>query len=287
MERQIRKKWHMIYKSCQRIYVPVMQVLKGEANDILICRDAILGRNNYYTVLVIHGHETVKRLLRVMERSCRGCQCCVELFWQDDAYCAVFPYVKERYLKSFYMPAQMTAKTRAEICENLVLACMLSKLPYPLLYLALLQEQIHLRADHSVEPGYTVELDELDETVGEGECARQCTAVLRELLAPGKGRESMAYRFFMKKWDYETFDSLYRDLRLVKGTLHRRGRLSEWRLFFKNHQNGLLRGVRILCTGVMILALICLLSRAVWGEIPFLRILVNHFRVIGTQSLAG
>lgn len=277
----------MIYKSSLRAYVPVMQVLKGEANDILICRDAVSQWNNYYTVLVIHNHEIVKRLLRVMEQSGQGCRCCVELFQQDDVYCAVFPHVKERYLKSFYMPAQIASQACGEICENLILACMLSRLPYPLLYLALSQEQMHLRTDHSVEPGYTIELDELDETVGEGECARQCAAVLRELLKPGKGRESIAYRLFMRKWDYETFDSLYRDLRLVKGTFNRQGRLTELRLLFQNHQKGLFRILRILCIGVMILALASLLSRAVWGEIPFLRILVNHFRVIGTQSLSG
>lgn len=277
----------MIYKSNQRLYVPVMQVLKGEANDILICRDAASERNHYYTFLVIHDHEIVKRLLRVMEQSCHGCQCCVELFLQDDVYCAVFPHVKERYLKSFCMPAQIALKTRGEICENLVLACMLSGLPYPLLYLALQQEQVHLRKDHSVELGYTIELDELDETIGEGECARQCAMTLRELLEPGKGRESMAYRFLMRKWDYETLGSLYRDFRLVKGTLKRQSRLTELRLLFQNYKNVLFRFLRILCIGVMILALVSLLSRAVWGEIPFLRILVNHFRMIGTESLVG
>lgn len=277
----------MIYRSNKMTYVPVMQVLKGEANDIFICRDAVSGQKNYYTFLVIHDHEIVKRLLRVMERSCHGCQCCVEIFQQDDVYCAVFPHVRERYLKSFYMPAQITSKTRGEICENLILACMLSRLPYPLLYLALEQEQVHLRKDNSVELGYTVELDELDEKTGERECARQCAMALRELLEPGKGRESIAYRFFMKKWDYETFGSLYRDLRLVKGTLQRQGRLAQLRLLFQNYQKGLLRFLRIICIGVMILAMISLLSRAVWGEIPFLRILVNHFRVIGTESLVG
>lgn len=275
----------MIYKSNKRTYAPVMEVLKGDANDILICRDIDSERKNDYTFLVIHDHEIVKRLLCVMERSSHGCECCLEIFQQDDVYCAVFPHVKERYLKSFYMPAQITSKTCEIICENVILSCMLSGLPYPLLYLVLEQEQLHLRKDHSVELGYAVELDELDEKIGEGDCAGQCAMVLRELLKLGKRKESIAYRFFMKKWDYETFGSLYRDFRLVKGTLHRQGRIAELRLLYLSHRNSLFRILRILCIGMIFLALVSLLSRAMWGGLPFLRILVNHFRVIGTESL--
>lgn len=151
----------MIYQSDKTVYASVMEVLKGDANDILICRDALSESKRYYTLLVIHDHEIVKRLLCVLERSSHGYECCVEIFQQGDVFCAVFPHVKERHLKSFYMPAQFTSETCGRICENLILACMLSKLPYPLLYLALGQEQLHLRKDDSVEPGYTIELDEL------------------------------------------------------------------------------------------------------------------------------
>lgn len=276
-----------MYRSDHMTYEPVMVVLQGEVNDILICRDAVSERNHYYTFLVIHDHEIMKRLLSVMEQSVHGFACCVEIFQQGNVYCAVFPHVKERFLKSFYMPAQFSLQTCGEICENLILACMLSKLPYPLLYLALEQEQVHLRKDYSVELGCGVELDELNEEIGEGECARQCARVIRELLEPGKRRESMAYRLFMKKWDYKTFGSLYRDLRLVKGTLHKRGRLANLRLFLRSHRHNMFQLLRIVCMGVIALALVSLVSRVIWGEIPFLRIFVNHFQVIGTESLTG
>lgn len=277
----------MIYRSDKMTYVPVMEVGKGDANDIFTCRDAISGRKNYYTLLVIHDHGIVKRLLCVMEQSTHGYECCVEIFAQGDVYCVVFPHVKERYLKSFYMPAQITSETCGEICENLILACMLSKLPYPLLYLALEQRQMHLLKDQSVELGCTVVLDELDEEIGERECAGQCAGVIRELLEPGKGKESMAYRFFMKKWDYEDLGALYRDMRLVKRIMKKRGKLTGLWLLIRSRRDGLLKLLHVLCIGVMLLALIILLFRAVWGEIPFLRILVNHFKVIGTESLTG
>lgn len=277
----------MIYRSDKTAYVPVMQVLRGKVNDILICRDARAEWESYYTLLVIYDHGTVKRLLHVFEQSAYGYACCVEIFQQGNVYCAVFPYVKERYLSSFYMPARIPLKTCGTVCENLILACMLSKLPYPLLYLALEQEQLHLRRDYSVEPGYTIDLDELDEAVGEKECARQCAALLRELLAPEKGRENMGYRLFMKKWDHSSLDGLYRDMRLVKKTMGKRGRLAGLRLFLKSRRDGLRRLLWIVCIAAILLAAVCLLSRAVWGEIPFLRILVNHFKVIGTESLIG
>lgn len=275
----------MTYQSEKTVYFPVMEVLKGEANDILICRAAVSGWEAYYTLLVIHSHEIVRRLLCVMEQSDYGKECCEEVFQQGDEYCAVFPYVKERQMKNFYMPAQISPEEQGVICENLILACMLSKLPYPLLYLALEQEQLHLRKDYSVEPGCTIELDELDEKIGERECARQCAALLRELLKPESGEGSMAYRLLQKKWDYETFISLYRDMRLVKGTLKRQGRLVRLRLLLQSRREGVFWLFRLICVGVMFLALVCLLSRAAWGELPFLRLWVNHFKMIGTLSL--
>lgn len=277
----------MTFQSNKTTYVPVMKVLRGEANDILICRDALSEREDYYTLLAIHDHEIVKKLLCVMERSSRGKECCEEVFWQGDVFCAVFPHVKERYLKSFYMPAQITLETCGKICENLILACMLSKLPYPLLYLALAQGQIHLRKDYAIEPGYTIELDELTEKIGERECAGQCAGVLRELLEPVKGRENMAYRFFMRKWEYEDFGVLYRDMRLIRRIMKKEGRFTGLWLFFKSRQDTMCKLLRAACMAMIFLALLCLLSRAVWGEIPFLRIFVNHFTMIGTQSLAG
>lgn len=277
----------MTYRSDKRIYVPLMKVLNGGANDIVICRDVFSGSENDYTLLVIHDHEIVKRLLCVMERSSHGYECCEEIFQQGDVVCAVFPHVKERYLKRFYMPAQITLETCGEICENLILGCMLSQLPYPLLYLALEQEQLHLRQDHRIEPGYAIELDELNEEIGEKECAALCASVLRELLEPVKGRESMAYRFFMKKWDYDDFGALYRDMRLVKRVMRRRGKCVELWLFLKSRRDGMFQLLRTVCMAMILLALFCLLSRAVWGEIPFLRIFMNHFKTIGTQSLIG
>lgn len=277
----------MIYQSDKTVYAPVMEILKGDANDIFICRDAMSERESYYTLLVIHDHEIVRRLFCVMEQAAYGYAGCVEIFQQGDVCCAVFPYVKERLLKHFYLPAQISPETCGTICENLILACMLSRLPYPLLYLALEQEQLHLRKDYSVEPGYTVELEELNEKIGEKECARQCALLLRDLLKPTRERETMAYRLFMKKWDYESFGSLYRDMRLVKRTLHKQGMLAGLRQRLRSRQEGLLKLLRIICLGMIFLALGCLLVRAVWGELPFLRILVNHFKVIGTQSLTG
>lgn len=275
----------MIYRSGQTAYAPVMEVLRGDANDILICRDAVSESKRYYTLLAIHDHEIVRQLLCVLEQSSHGGECCLEVFWQGDVFCAVFPHVKERCLRSFYMPAQFTVKTCYVICENLILACMLSKLPYPLLNLALAQEQLHLRKDYSVALGYTLELDELDVEIGEKECARQCAALLRELLKPAKGEGNMAYRLFMKKWDYETFDSLYRDMKLVGKTLRKQGRIARLRLLIFSRRKELFLLLRAACMGIILLALMCLLCRAVWGELPFLRVFVNHFKVIGTESL--
>lgn len=277
----------MIYQSNKMVYAPVMEVLKGNVNEVLICRNAFSEQRSYYTLLVIHDHGIVKRLFSAIEQSKHGYTCCVEIFQQGDVYCAVFPYVKERRMQSFYMPAQVSLETCGKICENLILSCMLSKLPYPLLYLVLEQEQLHLLKDDNVELGCTIDLSELDEKIGEKECVRQCAVVLRELLKVRKDKENTAYQLFNRRWDYESFGSLYRDMRLVKRTMKRHKRLTRLRMIFQSRLEGMSKLLRVICMGMIALALLSLLSRAMWGEIPFLRVFVNHFKAIGTESLTG
>lgn len=79
----------------------------------------------------------------------------------------------------------------------------------------------------------------------------------------------MAYRLFMKKWDYETFDSLYRDMRLVGKTIREQGRIAGLRLLILSRRKELFLLLRAVCMGIILLALMCLLCRAVWGRFPF------------------
>lgn len=280
----------MIYQSERITYHPVMTVSRGKVNDILICRDAGSDRDSYYTLLVLKDHETVKKLIRVMEASPNGYESCLDFFQYENEYCMAFPHVKERKLWDFYMAEQFTLETCMEICENLVLQCMLSKLPFPLLYLAIRQEQLHLLKDNNVELGYTLDLTDLDEAVGEKECVGEVALLVREMLQEKNENRNMGYRLLEMKIpreDYSTLQELYRDLRLTRKASKKRTIVRKFRLWWQDGQSKLFRGFLIFCLILLIFTVACFISKAIWGDVPFLRILFNHFKVIGTESLVS
>ena len=276
----------MIYRSARVNYEPVMTIFRGEVNDILICRDAGTIRNCFYTVLVLKDHKTVKKLIRVMESSEHGYDSCLDFFQDQNQYCLVFPHVQERKLQDFYMAGQFPLDTCMKICENLVLQCMLSKLPYPLLFLVLRQRQIHLLKDYNVEFGYTVDLKELDENTGE----KACAVLLRELLQKKKTRRNTEYQLLSMKIpreSYQNFQQLYRDLRLSDRAGKKKSLFRRLKLWWRDEQNGWFRFLLIICTILLIFTMACFISRVIWGDVPFLRVLHNHFKVIGTESLVS
>ncbi len=280
----------MIYQSERLTYHPVMTVYHGKANDILICRDANSDRDSFYTLLVLKDHETVKKLIRVMEASAHGYESCLDFFQYENEYCVAFPHVKERRLEDFYMAAQFSLESCMEICENLVLQCMLSKLPYPLLYLVIRQEQIHLLKDRNIELGYTIELSELDESIGEKECAGECALLVRDLLQEKDTKRNMSYELLALKIpreDYQSLQELYRDLRLTRKASTKRSLLRKIKLWWQDGQSGLFRTLLIICLVLLIFTAICFISKAIWGDVPFLRVFFNHFKVIGTESLVS
>ena len=280
----------MIYQSDKIAYSPVMTAIKGKVNDVLICRDAGMNRDSYYTLLVLKNHETVKKLICIMENSIWGYESCVDFFQWQNQYCLVFPQVKERRLQDFYMAEQFKLGTCTKICENLVLQCMMSKLPYPLLYLVLVQNQIHLLKDSDIELGYTLDLEMLDETVTEKECAAFCGTLIRELLQPKRSRKNISYQLLNRKLpreSYQTFSELYRDLKTATKAGKRQNILQWLKSCWNDSQGSIFRILLVLCVILILFTLGCLISKAIWGDIPFLRVLFNHFKVIGTESMVS
>ena len=280
----------MIYQSEKITYHPVMTVLQGGANDILICRDAGSDRDSFYTLLVIKDHEVVKKLIRILETSTYGYACCLDFFQYQNQYCIAFPHVKERSLQGFYMASQFSARSCMEICENLVLQCMLSKLPYPLLYLVLEQEQVHLLKDYNIELGYTLELSGLDESIGEKECAEKCAYLTRKLLQEKNSKRNIGYHLLSKKIpreDYQSIQELYRDLKISRKAGTRMSALQWVKYWWQENRNRLFRLLLITCLVLLFFVVACFLSKAIWGDVLFLRVFYNHFKVIGTESLVS
>lgn len=279
-----------MYYQTQKMYLECIRIVKkSPVNDILICQDRSTASGGLYTLLVIKDHVTAKKYLEIFEQAGISSEdSYVESFSDNGCFCMVFDYKNERPLDRFYSGESYTLAECEEICINLILACISSKLPYPILYLILKQNQIHLSKDHGIYFSYQIDLTELDEKKGERECAVQCSFILKDLLKPKASQKAFSYRILEKKVSrrsYSRFTELYKDIRITAAPDKKKGLrklLSEW---LKRHQDTLFRILLWLCLTVFLIASVSLLSQLLLGDIPWLRIIINGFKEIGTESL--
>ena len=280
----------MIYRSEQMTLHSVMDVFQGEVNDVMICEDVSDTKGSYYTLLAVKNHETVKKLLSITKQSEKSMECCVDTFSDNNCYYMVFPYIKERRLEDFYMGRILPLATCEDICLNLLLQCMASSLPYPLLELVIKQKQIHLLKDNSIVLGYCMDLSELNENSGEKECAVQCAVCIQELLQEKNTKKNVSYQLLQKKipkQSYNSFRELYTDIRLSKTEKSKKGVIKKVKIFWQQNQAPIARALLYIAVIFAILMLVMFLSNVIWGDIPFLRMFINNFKQIGTESLVN
>lgn len=279
----------MFYQSGKMKLECLREVKKGSRNDVFICRDSNVQSDTSYTLIVIKEHQTAKKYLEIFEQSeKRTGDSYLESFSDRGAFCMVFEYRQERPLMDFYMGDSLTAQTSEEICISLILCCMASNLPFPILYLILTQNQIHLAKDHSVYFGYQLDLEELDEKKNERDCVLQCARIARTLLRSKASQKGFSYRILEQKIQresYSRFVELYKDIKITASPVKQKGLIKRFLQFLRRHQDTLYRCVFIMSAAVVAIALISLLSQLIFGDIPWLRVLFNGFKVIGSQSL--
>lgn len=279
----------MFYQSQKMKLECVRIVKKGRTNDILICQDLSSAARNRYTLLVLKEHQTVKRYLEVFEKAGLAAQdSYIDSFSDQGAFCMVFPYQQERPLRDFYMGESYTLSKCENVCISVIMACITSNLPYPILYLILEQGQLHLAKDHTVCLGYQIDLEELDIEKTERDCAVQCASILRDLLKPRASQKAFSYRLLEKKISrksYGQLTELYKDIRITAAPGQKRGlrkRIAGW---FLRNQDGLFRFLLYVCVILAGLTLISLLFQLITGDIPWLRLFFNGFKTIGTETL--
>ncbi|MCI9436369.1 MAG: hypothetical protein HFH85_04220 [Lachnospiraceae bacterium] len=279
----------MFYQS-QRMKLRCVRIVKkSRTNDIVICEDLNTAARNLYTLLVIKEHQTVKTYLEVFEQAGLAAQdSYIDSFSDQGAFCMVFPWQQERPLKDFYMGESYTLTECENVCISVIMACITSNLPYPVLYLILEQGQLHLAKDRTVCLGYQIDLAELDPAKSERDCAVQCASILRDLLRPKSSQKAFSYRLLEKKIarkSYRKLTELYKDIRITAAPGQKKGirkRIVGW---FLRNQDGLFRFLLYLCSVLAILVLVSLLSQLILGDIPWLRLFINGFKTIGTETL--
>jgi hypothetical protein len=279
----------MLYQVNGMSLQTVQEVYIGSLNDMLVCEDLNGPDHSYYTVVLIKDHQLAKQFLEVLVSDTgKPAKCYIDIFTYNEGFGVVFDYVKERPLSDFYMGESFSLMECETICINLIMECISTMLPYPLLYLVLKQGQIHLRSDNSVQFGIPMDLSELDATVGEEECTLLCATILRDLLISKEQEKAVSYELLskkIKKESYTRFKDLYFDVNMASVSLHKRNPITYIKGVIYRNQKLLFRILLYISLFLFILAIILCACQIFMGDIPFIRIFVNTFERIGTESL--
>lgn len=275
----------MVYKTKNFLLNVIQKVLVTNTNDVYVCNDLENKTSNYYTVVIIKDHSIGWKIIKDLENNRQNHTkkdelVYIEYFSIQEDIGIVFPYVHERPLNQFYMGRLLMLSESEEICTNLILHCLSSCLPKPLLYLILSQEMIHIARDNRISFSYTLDLGSYDETKQEKDCAGKCGELIVKLLEQCNKRKVRSLELIRKKTykgGYENFIELYKDLQLAATSTNKVHKKRKW--------NGLFRLLIIICIFLTFLALIMLLSQLIFGEISLYRLLSNPFNRIGTETL--
>jgi hypothetical protein len=265
------------------------ELFRGEVNDVVVCQDLSAVTKVFYTVLIIKDHEVAKQVLRIYEK--HGAESertyITKGTYQDD-YLMVFPYEEERDLERFFQAEVDTLDSCEALCSEVVIKCMTSGIPYPIMYLQFLQKKINKSKSGEVFFSYSLDLKELSESVGEKECVSACAKMLFGLLARVTDETTVSYTLLMKKTSrggYFKFIDLYKDIQAATVTIEKKKLWVRIKQFFSRNRERIFRTILVISMLVALIALVMLLSQMFFGDIPLYRLFVNTFKKIGTESL--
>lgn len=279
----------MIYQS-QKMRLKTIRVIEQTpVNDILICQDQNAAEEGLYTVLAVHDHEIVKKILTVYGQSEYEMKSsCIDSFSDQGVFLLVYPYYRERSLERFYMGTTYTLSECEDVCINTILTCISAELPYPLLYLILEQKQLQLARNHNVYLEYMINLETLNPEITERDCVVQCAKILRELLEPKAAQKAVSYQLLDKKIakkSYHRFTELYKDVRIAAVSKNKNGLLGRLRAWFLRNRDRLFKILLWVSVILLLLVVVSFVTQAIFGDIPWLRLFFNGFKKIGTESL--
>ena len=253
----------MKFQSQKMQLVSIRLVLRNEINEVHVCRNLIDKSGGLYTVVYVKDHSYVRRFLTVCEQTEKNSDFFVDCFSDGENQVIVFPYVKERSLKDFYRPDMLTLSECEDICINTIIACMSSNLPWPI-------------------------LKDLDINATEKDCTVRCATILLDLLRPKEGRQANSLKLLEKKVgkaSYTRFVELYKDIRISAVPKEKVGFIRRFlRRIFRN-KDGLFKLLLWISVILALFVVLSFLSQLIFGDVPWLRLFINSFDKIGTESL--
>jgi hypothetical protein len=279
----------MIFYAGDMVLEPVREVFDGPKNGVSICRDLKSPVGALYTLLVVKDRVLAKRLIAVFENSERtlpeGVSPYVACFTQNELLCYLFDYREERRI-GLFAPGQIgSPKAWEAVCVNLVLECISSPLPFPLLALSLAPDNVHLEKDGTVYFTPYYDLTQLSEEDNETVCARRCIELMLSLIETRKQLKSVELmRKKLAKNAFRSLPELYRDIKVTELPKKKKLR-AHVTGFWRHNKDRLFTVLLVACVIAAIFAIVVLLSQLIFGNVPILRIFERCFDVIGLRSL--
>ncbi|MDR1574222.1 MAG: hypothetical protein LBS24_07920 [Clostridiales Family XIII bacterium] len=279
----------MIFYAGDMLLEPVRDVFDGPKNSVSICRDLDSPVGAHYTLLTVKDRELSKRLIAIFENSERvlpeGVLPYIVCFTQNELLCYLFEYHEERKIGLFASGQISSAKAWESVCVNLVLECLSSPTPFPLLALSLEPDNVHLEKDGTVFFTPYYDLSRLSEENGEAVCARKCVELMLSFLeTKGRLKSAELLRKKLAKSAFRNLPELYRDIKITE--LPEKKKLgARIRGVWRRNKDKLFTVLLALCVIVAIFAVIVLISQLLFGNVPILRIFERCFDVIGLRSL--
>jgi hypothetical protein len=279
----------MIFYAGDMVLEPVRDVFDGPENSVSICRDLQSPIGAHYTLLAIKYRNTAKRLIAVFENSERvlpgGVLPYSVCFTQNALLCYLFDYREERKIGLFAPGQIISAKDWESVCVNLVLECLSSPMPFPLLAMSLEQDNVHLEKDGTVFLTPYYDLSKLSEDNGESVCAHKCAELMLSLIETrGYLKSAELMRKKLAKNAFRSLPELYRDIKVTEIPEKKKLTTRLWK-FLQRNKDRFFTVLLVACIIAAIFALVVLISQLLFGNIPILRIFERCFDVIGTRSL--
>ena len=285
----------MIYASEKKQYLVLATVFTNETNDCYIAKEQDDESGIKYVLVAVKDHDRVKQILEVQKRfddenggkSFEGSPF-LDAFSTDSSYVMVFAYKAARPVEDFFSGDACTLELCEEICTNVILACITSALPWPVLYLAITQHRINISRENTVYLTYDLDFSGLDPTKDERECASECAKLLLWILSEKRDQKNISYELLSKRSknrSYSRFTELYRDIQIASTPGKKRKITTRIRSFFYRNADQLFGILFWVCLILGVVALIMFITHFAVGDIPFLRIFFNSFKQIGTENL--
>ncbi|MCL1806952.1 MAG: hypothetical protein FWG31_04545 [Oscillospiraceae bacterium] len=269
----------------------VHKVFSGSVNDVAVCRDYASPLEMYYTLIVIKDRNCAKQMLAALQKKRSGDgvgEPYISCFSHNAWLCYLFPYRPERPIGRF-AATQITGPAQWEmISMNLVMECLSSHLPYPLLALTLESGNVHVEKDGAVYFSYCFDLSELNPDDDERACARRCAEMALALPRPGSNKVKSA-RLMNKKLArnaYRGLSELYRDVKVSAIPPEKPKFTKRLSAFWQRNKDVFFRFLLVFCVIILVFAVVIGLMQLIFGSIPLFRLFENTFGRIGTLDLS-